>query len=459
MVYIAATGQGLRHNDRLDLVLSSSSVEPWKDNIDKLYRAILIAHAPRNPAEFDRFKRRLALLCLPVDAAIFVEDCTYDIVNFGDVPIRAIFEETLDDVWDSITDLASLFGPRQPLSGRRSPLPILSHRSFRDFSFNRARCGDDLYYRREQDLHAEVVSKVVNSFSVETFKVCLSLWREHLLILSCVQGAELNGRVIGCIYGILESHCKEATKEVLGRCMDDIYLEPIPISWPLLVHAYLVGSLLDGLYVMASEPVSDLPIDLPIASDFLQDFPDGIRRREALISKIQAFFRNRVAASEEWDLALLRLAISGAVQWRLTGNVHSVYCWHVARNTHCQCLSTFIHSFYPIRYQTFLRGHAAVRILLSTLVSEGVQSNTTQDALTTLQFILSVGEASELSAFLSLYVVLLPSALGIELSSVTRSTVSSTYSSIVLRIKICTTRSGLCAQSPTKLASERVGRY
>ena len=267
MGYIAATGQGLRHNDRLELVLSSSSVEPWKDNIDKLYRAILIAHAPRNPSEFDRFKRRLALLCLPVAAALFVDNVVDDTVNCGDAPIRAVFEQTLEDVWDSVADLASIFSPRQPLSGGQSPLPILSHRSFRDFSFNRARCGDDFYYRSEQDLQAEVVEKFILSFNIkQTFEVCsCRRLREHLANLSAVKSAEFNGRAIANMRGFVESHCKEAAKGELGRCMDDIYLEHIPTSWPLLVQAFLVQNLYEGLYVISAEPVSRLQVDLRTA--------------------------------------------------------------------------------------------------------------------------------------------------------------------------------------------------
>jgi len=167
MNYITATGQGMRHNERLELVLSSSSVEPWKDNIDKLYRAILMAHAPLNPADLDRFIRRLALLCLPVESAHFTIEASFEnrILDSSHPPLSAVFGETPEEVWDAVADLSSLFKPKDQLSDDSSPLPTPSHRSFRDFTFNRARCGDYFYYCNEQDLHAEVACKFIDAFN------------------------------------------------------------------------------------------------------------------------------------------------------------------------------------------------------------------------------------------------------------------------------------------------------
>jgi len=218
MGYIAATGQGMRHNERLELVLSSSSVEPWKENIDKLYRAILMAHTPRNPAELDRFKRRLALLCLPVQAGKFVHQPYKTIVDASNVLIHAVFEDTLDGVWDSMDDLASLFSPRAPPSPNQSPLPALSHRSFRDFAFNRNRSGDDLYYRSEEELNAEVVCKFFEFFnSGRAYEVRSVVHSAMLLLTSSFQICQVcwlaSGRMVniqsfwfceippGCGYG------------------------------------------------------------------------------------------------------------------------------------------------------------------------------------------------------------------------------------------------------------------
>ena len=128
--YVAVTGKGRRHNDRLQFVLPSSSVDPWVSHLDVLYRAILETHSPNvNDPTFLPFQRRLALLCLPVDLGSFVWQ--YHNYFFDGTPIllHAVFEETLDDVWDAVADLSSMFLHRKPLSVNESPLPMLSHRS------------------------------------------------------------------------------------------------------------------------------------------------------------------------------------------------------------------------------------------------------------------------------------------------------------------------------------------
>ena len=169
--YIDKTAKGLRHNERLELVLSTSEPKPWVGSpLDKLYWAILNAHAPedRTSIEFLLFKRRLALLCLPVDVRHFIfekEGLEKLLVNLSDLPIRAVFEETLDEVWDSVADFTSIFKPREPPSDENSPLPTISHRTFRDFTFNRLRCGDEFYYRDEQELHSEVICKFIDFFN------------------------------------------------------------------------------------------------------------------------------------------------------------------------------------------------------------------------------------------------------------------------------------------------------
>jgi len=264
MGYIAATGQGMRHNDRLELVLSSSSVEPWKDNIDKLYRAILMAHAPRKPAELDQFKRRLALLCLPVETAGFFysfEKHSFDCTN---VPVRAVFGETLDEVWDSVADLSSLFKPKEHISDTESAptLPTPSHRSFRDFTFNRSRCGDEFYYCSEQDLHAEVACEFVDVFNNgQVYKVHFISYGSMMLLTLVVKDFEFSGSLINTVGEFLQSHLKEAAlTEGLGRRMDDASLVLIPSTWPLLAQVDLVTNLFEEVFRLALKPVSALPL-------------------------------------------------------------------------------------------------------------------------------------------------------------------------------------------------------
>jgi len=173
--YIKAMGQSKRHNDRLETVLSAESIEPWNASpLDKLYKAILNAHAPkdRNSAEFLQFKRRIALLCLPVSFRAFVNQSLlrrhYSThlprTDMCVTPVRIVFEETLDEVWDSVADLSSIFLPRNAHSTTGKPTtPPISHLSFRDFAFNPARCGD-LYYSSDKELRAEVVCKFIKYF-------------------------------------------------------------------------------------------------------------------------------------------------------------------------------------------------------------------------------------------------------------------------------------------------------
>jgi len=165
--HIDKVEKGLGHNARLEQVLSSAEPKPWiASPLDNLYRAILEAHAPedRTSFEFFRFKRRLALLCI-VDLDAFVRVVGSYVFNWSDIPVRAVFDETIDELWVSVTGLSSLFSPRKPLSHRESPTPSISHRSLRDFTFNKARCGEELYYSSEQELHAEAACKIIKFFN------------------------------------------------------------------------------------------------------------------------------------------------------------------------------------------------------------------------------------------------------------------------------------------------------
>jgi len=202
--YIDRVEKGLGHSERLEHVLSSTEPKPWVASpLDNLYRAILEAHAPedRSSFEFFCFKRRLALLCLPVNLGNFVwkdkSPHRRKSVDWTEIPIRVVFEETLDDIWDSVAGLASLFLPRTPSSSGESPTPAISHRSLRDFTFSRARCGKDLYYSSEQDLYTEVVCKYIDYFNTR-----------HAYLVSCSR-AEYGG-----IYSRLQSLSRDAQKWV-----------------------------------------------------------------------------------------------------------------------------------------------------------------------------------------------------------------------------------------------------
>ena len=54
-----------------------------------------------------------------------------------------------------------------------------------------------------------------------------------------------------------ESHLEKAgVSERLGRCMDDVKLDAIPSTWPLVTQMYLIVKLFGGLYKLAESSVS-----------------------------------------------------------------------------------------------------------------------------------------------------------------------------------------------------------
>jgi len=56
---------------------------------------------------------------------------------------------------------------------------------------------------------------------------------------------------------LLELHLKEAAVSgELGCCMDDIMLDYIPSSWPLVTQVFAIECLFGGLYKVAESPVS-----------------------------------------------------------------------------------------------------------------------------------------------------------------------------------------------------------
>jgi len=200
--YIDKVEKGLGHEERLAHVLSSTEPKPWVASpLDNLYRTILYAHAPedRTSFAFFRFKRRLALLCLPVSLGYFVWKHKVPrgraSVDWTDAIVRVVFEETLDDIWDSVAGLASLFLPRTPPTSGESPTPTISHRSLRDFTFNRARCGEDLYYSSEQGLHTEVICKYISFFNTRQMYQVSHIAADGA-IAKRLEGMRRNGRKV-----------------------------------------------------------------------------------------------------------------------------------------------------------------------------------------------------------------------------------------------------------------------
>lgn len=154
--YIDSSGKGLRPDDRLRIVVSAFAVDSWHEPIDKLYLAILNQHAPM--ADLECFKRRLGLLCLP---ALLWRSMAFEIDTHRQVSI--VFQETLEDLRDSLLDLQSLFS----LDGGTESAPLLNHSTFRDFLFSSRRSLE--FYVDDQALHMEVVSKHLNHLYKQKF--------------------------------------------------------------------------------------------------------------------------------------------------------------------------------------------------------------------------------------------------------------------------------------------------
>ena len=266
--HIDRVEKGLGHNERLEQVLSSAEPKPWVGTpLDNLYRAILEAHAPedRSSFKFLCFKRRLALLCV-IDLGEFVRVIEGRVFNWSDTPIHVIFGETLDELCGSVAGLSSLLSPRKPLSHRKSPMPGISHHSLRDFTFNKARCGEELYYSSKQDLHAEIACRLIKFFNTrQAYQVSYSTRNPSLPNNFVKSGTEMGARFIKHVGKLLDSHLKEAfLSEELGCCMDDSMLEYIPPRWPLVAQVFTVLCLFDGLYKKAKNSVSKLLVTLTL---------------------------------------------------------------------------------------------------------------------------------------------------------------------------------------------------
>jgi len=410
--HIDKVEKGLRHNERLEQVLSSAHPKIWVASpLDNLYRTILEAHAPEEPTELSRFNRRLALLCLPVDLGKFVwlARLNTPILDWTDTPVRAVFGETVDEIWDSMDGLSSLFSPRSPLTVGELPTPGISHRSLRDFTFNRARCGDKFYYSSEPQLHTEVACKIIKFFNKKqayqvSYMAGILSVADTFIAKSC---AEMSGSFIERASKFLTPHLEGAAlSEELVCCMDDVTLDSIPTTWPLVTQTYLISKLLSGLYTLAKSSVSKVILDPWLWLTHRQEFPEGPRRREALLSKIMVFLDSRAATAQEWDLGLLRLALDVKSD-PAVDSYHSVHCWHGAHSPQCLCPHAFSHNLLFSRYGIELSGSTLVHHVSERLALKG-KGNSAQDCLSVLNFFLSLSEtgecASGLSSFIPMYV-------------------------------------------------------
>ena len=60
----------------------------------------------------------------------------------------------------------------------------------------------------------------------------------------------------------LETHLKEAAiSEELGQCMNDVTLNNITHTWPLVTYLYLIHKLFGRLYNLAESSVSEVVLD------------------------------------------------------------------------------------------------------------------------------------------------------------------------------------------------------
>ena len=182
------------------------------------------------------------------------------LVDWSDTPLRVVFDETLDELWESVAGLSSLFSPRKPLSNAESPTPGALHHSLRDFAFNKARCGEELHYSTEKELHTEIVCKIIRAFNNrQSYQVRDSIQNLDFSNIFVKSGAEKGAWFFARVNSWLEIHLKEAAmSDELGRCMDDITLDYIPSSWPLVTQVFVAFALFGGLYRVAEHPVSEL---------------------------------------------------------------------------------------------------------------------------------------------------------------------------------------------------------
>ena len=162
--------RGLGRQERLQIILNSSSngAGPIKENpfagLDALYIAILDACAPSDPIEFERFKRALALVCLPA-------------IPMWPFPVR-IDHESREDILSFVFDLdikglrlmfeelASLVSFQQ--RGGRSLLPRAHHASLVNFLSDPKRSGRYFVAARPEDHHIVLLRRYISAKRLRT---------------------------------------------------------------------------------------------------------------------------------------------------------------------------------------------------------------------------------------------------------------------------------------------------
>lgn len=229
--------------------------------------------------------------------------------------------------------------------------------------------------------------------------------------------------------------------------MDDVMLDCIPHTWPLVTQLYLISKLLGGLYNVAENPVSEAVLDPRLWLTNWQEFPEGSRRREALLSKVTLFLKSRASTAQEWDTALFRLSISAA-KWRVPiDSCHSVHCWHVSRSPECICVHAHLRHLSLDQYEKELAASA----LVQHFSTRNRKDTFSQDCFEVLKFFISLSEtsqlATELSPFIPTYVLfLLPCCVVLTLCSEEVISGSPSCSNAVPRASTCTTPLGLYAR-------------
>lgn len=130
-----------------------------------------------------------------------------------------------------------------------------------------------------------------------------------------------------------------------------------------------------------------------------------------MVSKITVFFKSRLAAAEELDIAFLHLAFSDTVGFDgVYLSIHPVRCWHITRSSQCGCEDVFMRNFNFGRYQYDLNKSTLAQRAITPLLAKR-RDDYFQDHLDILVFFLSLSETSQLAIalarFVDLYVVCL----------------------------------------------------
>jgi len=123
-----------------------------------------------------------------------------------------------------------------------------------------------------------------------------------------------------------------------------------------------------------------------------------------MASKITLFFESRLADSEEWDIASLRLTFSDFSFDGTLFTYHAVQCWHSPSK--CGCLDVIAHTLRFSTYQNYLSSSTLAQSVIVPLLGNCVPA---QDSLNSLLFLVSLADtsqrATELSRFIRMYVV------------------------------------------------------